>query len=399
MSLTGSDGSGAGTQGSPYATILKGIQTANANNRPATIWVPGNTYQRNANGGWFGGTMPTVPICLMAYGGNVQMGSIDNYTWTVNGTYSNVFQTARSNAASVYDPSQRDRFGNAVMYREVSSLARCAAIPGSMYTDNVNVYVNPFGSQTISNANARIFLKTDTWALNFGTNPQHFFMDVADENSSWDLMGCRVRILATAYGAAPKTIALRRVACRYGGFSISDYWNAFGIDNWWGLAWLEECYAARAAIDSFNFHNTLNTKPLHALTLNCTGRDAGVFGDVSNGSNNHLTLHENVIGIDVAGNHEYAQGGTLRNIGTTRLLAHGSRFAADRGDLHLPVGVGTLPPTEVCTADSAQIWLSECDIEAAGPMGFALNAQSPGAIYLRNMPGARGRVSGNIGTW
>ncbi|MFG1370683.1 hypothetical protein V5F32_00740 [Xanthobacter oligotrophicus] len=399
MSLTGSDSTGAGTSGSPYATPSKAITVANAGGQPATVWVPGNLYQRNANGGWLGAVMPTVPICFMAYGGIVQMGSIDNYTWTVNGTYSNVHQTARSNAASVYDPSQRDRFGNAVMYRQVTSLARCAAIPGSWYTDNVTVYVNPFDDTAVTNYNASIYIKGDTWDFAFGANPQHLFFDAADEISSWDMRGCRIRVRGSAYGAAPKTVAMRRVSCRYGGFSTTDYWNAFGTDNWWGLVWFEECYGARAAVDCFNFHNTLATKPLFAVTLNCTGRDPGVFGAISSGSNNGWTSHENVIGLDVAGDYEYCQGRTLATIGTTKTVAHGSRFAKDRGDFYLPGGVGTNQPTEVATLDTAQIWLSECELSPDAPNAYAINAGGGTSIFLRNMPGVRGRVSGNVGTW
>ncbi|MFG1306751.1 hypothetical protein V5F34_21735 [Xanthobacter autotrophicus] len=398
VSATGSDSSGAGTIGSPYLTVNKAIQIANAAGQPATIWLSAGAYFRNASGGYINApgstTLPTVPFCLMAYGGIVQYGCIDNYTFVADTTYTNTHKIARSSAGAVYNPSLRDSFGNAVMYTKAVSAAACNARPGSWYTDGTSVYVNSFDGSAVTNATASVYLTSDTFAINWGSAPQHFFMDVADDGSSWDLLGSRVKIIASAYGASPKIIAMRRVSTRYASSVSADAWNGFGFDNWWGLIWLESCYAGRASADCINFHNTLNAQPLYAVTLNCQGVDAGVFGS---GSNNGLTLHENVIGIDVAGRYRYNQGGTLRNINTSKMLAHGSTFSDDRGDLYISGGL--VPPTEVGTLNTAQIWLSECTLSPGSDTAYAINIGSGGAVFLRNMPTVRGRVSGSIGTW
>lgn len=397
ISPTGSDGSGAGTIGSPYSTANKAIQVANAAGQPATIWFAAGTYTRSAGGGFINApgatTLPTVPLCLMAYNGIVKFGCNDTYTWTADATYTNTYKITRSSAGSVYNPFLRDRFGNAVMYTKAASAAACNARPGSWYTDNVTVYVNPFDGAAVTDATASVYLTSDTFAINWGTAPQHFFVDSNDEASAWDIMGSRVKMFGTAYAASPKILAMRRVSARYASSTSSDYWNGFGFDNWWGLIWLEGCYAGRASADCFNFHNTLGTQPLYAVTLNCRGVDCGVFGS---GSNNGLTLHENVIGIDVAGFYDYNMGGTLRNINTTKVMAHGSVFARDRGDLH--VG-GSVQPTEVGTLDTAQIWLSECSLDPAGPESYAISSPT-GTVYLRNMPNYfKGSVSGNVSSW
>ncbi len=398
ISATGSDSSGAGTIGSPYLTANKAIQVANAAGQPATIWFAAGTYTRSAGGGFINApgatTLPTVPLCLMAYNGIVKFGCNDTYTWVADATYTNTYKITRSSAGSVYNPFLRDRFGNAVMYTKAASAAACNARPGSWYTDNVTVYVNPFDGAAVTDATASVYLTSDTFAINWGSAPQHFFVDSNDEASAWDIMGSRVKMFGTAYAASPKILAMRRVSARYASSTSSDYWNGFGFDNWWGLIWLEGCYAGRASADCFNFHNTLGTQPLYVVTLNCRGVDTGVFGA---GSNNGLTLHENVIGIDVAGRYEFNQGGTLRNINTSKCLAHGSTFMSDRGDLYL--SGGTVPPTEVGTLNTAQIWLSECVVSPSGPTSYGINVGTGGAVYVRNMPTLGGRIFGSVSTW
>lgn len=391
-STTGNDSTGVGSSGNPYRTPSKCVQVANAGGAPATVLAKAGEFQRTTTGA-ISATLPTVPIAFVASGGIVTTGAYDKgYTWAADGTYAWVYSTARSSAYAVYDPSRRDRFGNFVMLVKVSSLAICSRIPGSWYTDNTSVWVHSYDESQPTDTTVRVYVTVAMGAFAFGSAPKDIFFDRETATDGWDLQGACLSFTATAYDSVDRLIGMRGVSAKYGpNGGTGVFLNNFSVENWRGLAWIEECYSARAASDSFNFHNTLNTQQLYAAVINCKAVDCGVFGT---GSNNHLTAHENVKGISVGNDFDFAQGGTLRNINTSKWLSHGDRIRNDRGDGN--VG-GTLQPTEVQCDNTAEIWLSECLVEAANG-GYAFNNSGAG-LHLRNMARYKGKTLGTIDTW
>jgi len=388
---TGNDTTGNGTLGNPYKTPSKAVQVANANGTPATIYTLAGEYDRSTYGA-LNVTLPTVPICFLASGGVVQTGAYDkSYTWTADATYSWLYSTGRSAVYAVYNIAKRDRFGNYVQLTKCASLAACSRIPGSWYTDGTTVWVHFDDESAVTNSTVRLYVTTPMCTFSFGAAPKDLFFDRETSNDAWLLEGGNFFAQASAYDTVDHIVAVRGMTCKYGPNGGATSFNNFATDNWRGLQWFEECYSANASADSFGFHNTLNSQQSLGVLLNCKARNAGVFGT---GSNNHSTCHENFKGISIACDWEYAQGGTLRNINTTKWLDHGSKIRLDRGDL--AVG-GTLQPTECQVDNTAELWLNETIVEA-GPNGYAFNATT-GAIHLRNMADWIGRTNGTVDTW
>lgn len=410
---TGNDTTGDGSLGNPYKTPDKAITQANAAGNPATLWYDGGSRWGRVGAGSTRSVTATVPIANIARNGTVIMGTFANYTYVADGTYAWCYRISggRSSVAGVYDKTQFDRFGNFKMLTQVASAAICSRVPGSWFMDSgaspASPLIHMFDESAPVDATCMVLVAESAGQMldrTFGAAPQHVFYDTDTVGDGWEIWGSRIKVFGSAYGASAKIAAFRRVASKYCGYYLADNMNAIGFDNWWGLAWLEECYVGHAAFDSYNFHNTLATKPTSVMTLNCKADDSGwvlgsTVGAYGIGSQNHYTFHEDLItGIDVAGDFNFARGGSVRNIGTSKVLMHGSRVRGDRGDLEAG---GTAFPQEIGTvaATSAQIFLSEVQLEPTAG-GFAIyNGSGSGNISLRNMPDFRGRVFGTLGTW
>ena len=78
--------------------------------------------------------------------------------------------------------------------------------------------------------------------------------------------------------------------------------------------------ARGAQKDAFNWHD-LDGKSLAALTVNCRGPDAGREDEGT--SMNGWTLHEDAIGMDIAGQYQRSWGGTIHNMGVRNELVTG----------------------------------------------------------------------------
>jgi hypothetical protein len=397
----GNDSTGAGTLANPYKTRDKAVTINNAISNPApaaTFWVKASAQITRTTGGVWA-VVPTGPAAFVAWGGTVITGAFDNYTFAADSTYAWIFRAARTLVAGVYDRFRFDRFGNFNSYIQVASLAACSRIPGSWFQDTSDVVVHPVDEVLPTSASILVCVQSTgnnsgmEWT--YGSAPQHVFFDRDTVADGWEIRGYRLKIFAGAYGSAPTIMAKRGVSVKYAAFTAADTINGIQSDNWWGIDWNEECYVGKVGYDAYNRHNTLNAKPSFNLNLNCRADEPGASAINSVGSQNGETMHENCIGISVASDLNYARGGTIRNINTTKFLSHGSRIRGDRGDKELG-GMGTI---EVQTQDTAQIWLSECDIQP-GTNGFALDGSNAvNAIQLRNMPSMRGRMNGTIGTW
>lgn len=407
---TGNDTTGDGSLGNPYKTRDKAINVANAAGQPCTVWFNAATRMGRVGAGSTWTVAATVPVAYVMRNGTGVIGTFASYTYVADGTYSWAYRISggRSSVASIYDRTQFDRFGNFKPLVQVASAAAMSRIPGSWFMDTGSSPQSPvihmYDESAPSDTNCLVLVAETAGQMldkTFGTSPQHVFFDTDTVSDGWEVWGSRIKFFGSAYGASAKIAALRRVASRYCGYYNSDNMNAIGFDNWWGLGWMEDCYVGHAAFDSYNFHNTLGTKPCNILTLNCKADDSGwvlgnAVGAYNIGSQNHHTSHDDgIAGIDVAGDYSFARGGSIRNIGTSKVLFHGTRTRGDRGDTEAG---GTAFPTEIgLPSGTPSIWLSECEIEPTGG-GFSLN-NTTGTLLTRNMPYTKGRISGTIGSW
>src|SRR5207253_10412724 len=97
-------------------------------------------------------------------------------------------------------------------------------------------------------------------------------------------------------------------------------------------------------------------------------------------SNQGLTFHEDVIGIDFCGLYTESHGAGIRNIQDSRALLIGTTIRNDRGD---KLWGGPVHPTGVRADDNAVIWADRVRIDMpAGSIGYHASAVTS-AIHVR----------------
>jgi len=115
------------------------------------------------------------------------------------------------------------------------------------------------------------------------------------------------------------------------------------------------------------------------LTVNCSAFSNGGQGSAT--SCNDYTLHEDIVGIDVAGIYGSNHGKSIACIDTTKTYVLASKLINDYGDI--PQG-GTAQPTAISVADTAVLYVDSATIDQpAGTYAFSTTANS--SIFYRNM--------------
>lgn len=464
---SGGNDSNSGTQASPYLTIAKAVQVANAAGLPAKVRVlrtlPRVSRGKNPSNG--GATTPTVDIAFIAHG-RINTGTYDDISAlnppTPDATYTSCYTLTVATAGSVdkvLDVTNVVR-GNYAELTYVPTRALCNATPGSWFigmnktvaigitsgspnitaaqvvftAEDVGKTITGTGipaSTTISSigsdcksavlsANATATNTTLSATVAAATTtlyihradgqpvtvnntryyrPSHVFRFTSHVNiyiggnnpgDGWDCEGGTIGVIdSSALGgslASDKVLAVENSSFKYGGGIASQLAGAPGrgvsIDNWRGLALFENCHASACDTDLFNWHNGASNSRVHILTINCTGFDTGRPGQPSN--NGH-TLHENVKGVDIAGQLEDTRGGTVRNIHTSKAYYAGTRTTNDMGDITLGSAAAGIPPTGFRADDSAEVWCEYTDVR--GPAGMvAYSTGAAGAkLHKRNV--------------
>lgn len=394
VSASGSDGSGTGTAGSPWRSVWKAIQAANAGGVPAKIVVGAGSYSRDQNPGVIGS--PTVDIALVATGGRVVTGARQTtYTFVRDGTYTNCFSmaVAAGTVDRIVDAMRIDRFGNGTDLVNVDTAARCDASPDSWTHIGGTLYVHRRDQRTPTTANT-LLLRISSQSI-YVTERVNVYVGGETANDSWELQGGGG--LGPVHVDMPDgsdvVVAMERVVSRCGGGVVTTGARAFAFNNVPGLVYLSDCRGDAAATDGFNFHAD-DGATMYALTVNCEAADNGRG---TSQSCNSWTTHETVTAIDLAGSYRGSRGGACHSINASTSLLVGTYVESDYGDL---MHGGAIPPTAFKTADTAIYWLDR--VRADLPMdGYRLSAGSGTAIHTRNLEASSlpNQATGTIDTW
>ena len=379
VATTGSDGA-AGTEGSPYATIVKAVTMANAAGVPARINVAAGSYHRVASP--FYGIVPAVDLAFRAVGGRVVTGTWDQFSApSVDGTHANTYSWALTGIQRVVDLTRRDRFGCYQELQYVATAALCNITPNSWAKDATTIFVRRGDGAAVTNANTRVYRASSECFKLSGAQ-------ISVYASGFDFEGGSSGALTTVYSSKPaasKALVFSGCTFRYPGGITNAGQRSVSVDSLHGVAAFFDCSADRAGTDGFNFHNTGGfAAETYALTVNCAANDNGEPGQTSC---NGLTLHENVVAVDVAGQYEASRGGSIRNIGTSKHLVIGTNIVGDIGDLT------SVPATGIRTDDTAQIWAANTEVRM--PAGTAHWYARSGSTIRRRDCVVRGYDSGS----
>jgi len=377
----------AGTYAAPFRSIKKCIDTANTAGQPARILVTAGNY---LNGNGFEGTSPTVDTAFVAAGGPVLVSNgMDPSAYSAfaqHATYTRTYYinpTPTGGVSRVLDLTRVDEFGN---YRELTKVASdtlANETPNSYY-EGTALYIHRADGSAVTSANTRVLITKNNFVL---TSEKNVYVGTED-GSPWVLEGSANTASGTDPGgvmayilaptnAASRAFVMENVRVDFAGEPTAGA-NSYSIDRWNGVAAFFNCQGNAPTKDAFNFHNLGNaaTKML-ALTVNCSATDVGRGIQSCNG----LTMHENVIGIDVAGIYKRGRGGTVHNINNAKHYLLGTHVDGDLGDLNIG---GNIYPTAILANNNAEFWCERVTMDMP-PGAFAYRTVvSTAKIHRRN---------------
>lgn len=390
---TGSDAN-PGTEAQPFWSMNQAVTAASSATGTSRVLVAAGTYPRTQMPCYTG--YVTKEIAWIAVGGRVITGSFDAFTPAVDGTYTNCYSVALANVGRVVDLASHNRWGNHVEFAYVPTAAACNATPNSWALVSGTLYINRADKAVVTSNNTRAYRSSGNSPIQANT-PLSMYFGGASPGDGFDFEGSPNEILSvapTASSTTAKVIAARDCTFTYGGAVGVTAARTVHIDAVPGLVYFHGCRFDAGNSDGLNLRNSRSAGRTYVLTVNCGGYDNGRAGG---NSCNGWTLHDDVYGIEVAGDYGGNHGGSVASVNTSRDLIAGTRIRDDYGDLVLSTA-GTLPPTAFYVRDTAEYWLDRVVADMpAGTRSFA-NMSSTSKIHRRNCPPSRGSLVVSAGT-
>nr|WP_263313608.1 hypothetical protein [Mammaliicoccus sp. Marseille-Q6498] len=246
-----------GTESSPFKSINRALRYGDADN----IIVKEGVY------GWsdgFSGFTQTKSFNLIGEGKVIVGAHRDSLTWTVNSTYSNVYQ---SNASSVVELADVLNINNIKFLTKKTSVADVSNNAGSYYIDTSNnIFVRTHDNR-----------KPDQYILPNMTTDVAKLTDISSVYFENIITTNTFKVIATITGI--KFYAKNCI------FSIGTGGNAISTEGVESI--LQNCKAIYATADGFNYHISGSIIP-KAIEIDCIAHDNGRNGaDQNNGSTSH----------------------------------------------------------------------------------------------------------------
>lgn len=316
----------------------------------------------------------TCNIALQAVGGTVVTGPFETLSWTQNSTYPKVYQTTRSNAQQVLNPSKKEIDGSDLRYEFVNSVEECAAKNNSWYTDDVVTYVHTENDAPASDLNARVFLS----ARNFSIENEFY------------VYAYGFSFVGGSTGAVDYTksnFVAENCTFRYavGGDQHGALIPRHGVSGKGGMLVAFDSSADFNSNDGFNFHAS-DGQVGRSLTVNCKGFNNGqIISGVA--SCNGLTNHGGGKSIDIGGHYFGSAGANVAIVDDdTEMWCFGTKSGNSGGDYN------SISTGGFSTGGGNAVLYLENTMDLGTKVGVNM---ASGTIFTRNHVGTGKRV-GNI---
>ena len=304
-------------------------------------------------------------------------------TWTVNGTFPNVYQNARNSVPVQVVDTASLRFNNnrkagtnntAAFYTHilVGSIAAVAATPGSWFDDGTNTYIRPITDRVVpSNDKAIVLVQSGGFnGVSAGGSGLTCYVEGVD------FVGGTSGFLENQVSAQTGRI----LAFKNCTFQASTQFNGLTVASF-ATCYLQDCWACYNYQDGFNYHSfesdgvTLGTSP-KVLEVNCIAVRNGTTGSAG-ASDNASTSHDDCVVIRVNGHYNQCDDWTIADINFSRSWMLGSYI----GD-----AIQSWSGTSECITglDSSQIYLDGCEVKSL-IANYQVNVTSSAAVFIRNM--------------
>lgn len=248
----------AGSKEAPFHDIYRAFKYGDADE----IVINEGVYGWNSG---VAGYNQTKPFNLIGVGKVVIGAHRENLTWSVNSTYSNVYQTNASSVVEIVDYKDVNDIKFLQLQKSIQDVSKNA---GSYYIDSANnIYVRTHDNRVPDD---QILPNMTSDAIKVADNPNVYFENINFSNST--------KITTTT--ANNKFFAKD---CR---FTIGSGGNALSVEGY-SLSIVQNCIASHATMDGFNYH-IKNNNVTKAIEIDCKGFNNGRNGaDQNNGSTSH----------------------------------------------------------------------------------------------------------------
>jgi len=312
VATDGDNTTGDGTSAHPYATIYKCLQVCNAGD---TIIMKNGIYTRNG--------MPSAESTKISKSINiigesedgVWIKQDDNYVWTQDSDYSNLYYTSRTGIAKVIDIQSRNE-GIFLNLTQVSTKAECAATENSYYYASPLVYVNQGGIQPSE--------QTICFTLGVG-NTLFLVKDCAADSTIYFE---NINVLNSDRGTmffnngTANTVNVFMKNCKF----YNNNSTTYAHDTMSNVGCNTICYNVicnNTGKDGFNYHEG-DYKQANGIEINCKSINCG-YGHTESGqlSNNATTGHNSSQIVRINGVYGDSNGGSVVDIEQVKSVLYG----------------------------------------------------------------------------
>lgn len=312
IATNGNNNTGDGTEANPYATIYKVLQVCNAGD---TIIMKNGIYTRSG--------MPSADSTKISKSINiigesengVWIKQDDNYTWTQDSDYSNVFYTSRTGVSKAIDIRRRNE-GVFINLTQVYSKEDCATTENSYYYASPLIYINQ-GGITPSNDTVCLTLGLGQpliLAKGFGADSKIYLENINVLNSD------RGTLLLNNDSAYTVNVYIKN--CKF----YNNNSTTYAYDSISNIGCNTICYNVicnNTGKDGFNYHAG-TYKQANGIEINCKSVNCG-YGLTQSGqlSNNATTAHNESQVIRINGIYADSNGGSVVDIEQVKSVLYG----------------------------------------------------------------------------
>jgi hypothetical protein len=356
------DGIDDGTSGySPSAPLFSLQRALNEASSGDTIIIKKGIYPRNI-----------ISVCTITKSINIiaEEGCIfkvsDNYTYTKNTTYTNVYQTVRSNVKEVIDITNFLKDNTLIKLTQVTSISEVNDTPNSWYNDGTKTYVRMYNDRVPNDENIVL-------ALN-GTNgltiaPTSSDITVYLENIN--LVGGDTCI--SIKGNDTYDTYVYALNCK---FANTYYHNHNVVEVIGAYTWFENCIASYSGLDGFNYRAYNGTgKKCYSIEKNCVAFYNGIGNSVANC--NGTTIHDGCMIIRINGTYYKNYGGNVADVNSDTISVNLNCLAFDS----LGTTGGSYNTDFVAQQSGTVMYLENC--KAFGSE-YSIYAVTGTTIYVNN---------------
>jgi hypothetical protein len=332
--------------------------------------------------------VPTQDVYITTVsGGRARVGLFEQasvYTpFAVNGTYSNVYSMPLANADRVCNRLAQNVYGSNTdhdLYASVAALSAATLTNDGYALDGTNIHIRRVDSQKPTYTNTALYRASGVHNFVF-SSPVNVFVENIDAEGG---MNGVFEYNMTTKQSATKIFVAKNATASYGGGNVNTECRGFGAFGMKGLMYLDGCGGRANATDLISGHDPVSSGT-QVLSVNCWGIDSGRSGHLSC---NNWTLHEDCVGIDIAGNYKFGRGGNVRSVSARALCA--GTYSSDLGD-------GQVGPAAFFADTGHEMW---CDRTKAdlprGGSNIAYYAVTGSKVHLSNARSS-GAINGGGG--